>query len=149
MKKLSMIVSVLLVAVLALGMVGCSTYPSLEKAFEKEGYTVVEDVDNYVESYKKQAEEESIVLTPHVWSKIDGLASTVVIILEFNATEDMKKMYEESDTIKGFVSDVSKNEDVKEWQKAMEEAGYAKGNCLVFTINPLSVNAVTNIVKNA
>lgn len=149
MKKLSMIVSILLVAVLALGMVGCSTYPSLEKAFENEGYAVVEDVDKYVEGYKQQAEKDDIVLTPHVWAKADGLASTVVIILEFNATEDMKKMYEESDTIKGFISDVSKNDDVKEWQKAMEEAGYAKGNCLVFTINPLSLNAVTNIVKNA
>ncbi len=149
MKKLSMIVSILLVAVLALGMVGCSTYPSLEKAFENEGYAVVEDVDKYVEGYKQQAEKDDIVLTPHVWAKADGFVSTVVIILEFNATEDMKKMYEESDTIKGFISDVSKNDDVKEWQKAMEEAGYAKGNCLVFTINPLSLNAVTNIVKNA
>ena len=36
MKKLSVIVSVLLAVVLAFGLVGCSSYGTLKKAFEKE-----------------------------------------------------------------------------------------------------------------
>lgn len=149
MKKLSVIVSLLLVAILSLGMVGCSSYSSLKKAFEKEGYEVVEEIEDLTKEYKEQAEEDKIALTIHALKKVDGLASTVVFIFEFNATEDMKKMYDGSETIKGFVKDIKDNEDVEAWQKALEDAGYAKGNCLVFTVNPLSINDVTTIVKNA
>lgn len=149
MKKLSVIVSLLLVAVLSLGMFGCSSYPSLKKAFEKEGYTVVKEIEELTKDYKEEAETNDIALTMHALTKVDGLASTVVFIFEFNATEDMKKMYENSEAIKGAVKDVKDNEDVKEWQEAMENAGYAKGNCLIFTVNPLSVSDVTNIVKKA
>lgn len=147
MKKLSVIVSLLLVAILSFGMVGCSSYPSLEKAFEKEGFEVVKEVDEATKTFKEQAEKDEIVLTPHAMISTTAL----VFILEFNATEDMKKMYENSETVKGAVKDVSSNEDVKEWQKAMEEAGYAKGNCLVFTLSvvPGAVDKVKEIVKNA
>jgi len=149
MKKFAMIVSILLVAVLSVAMVGCSSYGSLKKAFEKEGYEEVTELEEYAESVKKEAEKDDLEVTLHAMKKVDGLKSTLVLIVEFKATEDMKKFYEDSETVKGFVKDVTDNEDVKAWQEAMENAGYAKGNCLVFTVNPLSINDVTNIVKNA
>lgn len=144
-----MIVSILLVAVLSVAMVGCSMYGSLKKAFEKEGYEEVTELEDVAENVKKEAKKDDLEVNLHAMKKNDGLKSTLVLIVEFKATEDMKKFYEDSETVKGFVKDVSNNEDVKAWQEAMENAGYAKGNCLVFTVNPLSINEVTNIVKNA
>lgn len=149
MKKFATLVSLVLVAILALGMTGCSSYGSLKKAFEKEGYEESAELEGYNDKIEAEAGKDDLAVTLHGLKKIDGLKSTVVLIVEFKATEDMKKFYEDSETVKGFVKDVSSNEDVKEWHKAMEDAGYAKGNCLVFTINPLSLNEVTNIVKNA
>lgn len=149
MKKFAMIVSILLVAVLSVAMVGCSMYGSLKKAFEKEGYEEVTELEDVAENVKKEAKKDDLEVNLHAMKKNDGLKSTLVLIVEFKATEDMKKFYEDSETVKGFVKDVSNNEDVKAWQEAMENAGYAKGNCLVFTVNPLSINEVTNIVKNA
>ena len=149
MKKFAMIVSILLVAVLSVAMVGCSMYGSLKKAFEKEGYEEVTELEDVAKKEKEEAKKDNLEVNLHAMKKVDGLKSTLVLIVEFKATEDMKKFYEDSETVKGFVKDVSDNEDVKAWQEAMENAGYAKGNCLVFTVNPLSINDVTNIVKNA
>ena len=101
------------------------------------------------ETIKEEAKKNDIVVTLHGMKKVKGLTSDLVLIVEFKATEDMNKFYENSETVKGLVKDVAKNEDVKEWQKAMENAGYAKGNCLVFSINPLNMNEVTSIVKGA
>ena len=149
MKKLSVIVSVLLAVVLAFGLVGCSSYGTLKKAFEKAGYEEVTELESVAETIKEEAKKNDIVVTLHGIKKVKGLTSDLVLIVEFKATEDMKKFYENSETVKGIVKDVAKNEDVKEWQKAMENAGYAKGNCLVFSINPLNMNEVTSIVKGA
>ena len=149
MKKLSVIVSVLLAVVLAFGLVGCSSYGTLKKAFEKEGYEVFTKLEEKAEKIQEEAKKDNIVVEIHPMKKSNGIASDIVLIVEFKATEDMKKFYENSETVKGLVKDVAKNEDVKEWQKAMENAGYAKGNCLVFSINPLNMNEVTSIVKGA
>ena len=149
MKKLSVIVSVLLAVVLAFGLVGCSSYGTLKKAFEKAGYEVFTKLEEKAEKIQEEAKKDNIVVEIHPMKKSNGIASDIVLIVEFKATEDMKKFYENSETVKGLVKDVAKNEDVKEWQKAMENAGYAKGNCLVFSINPLNMNEVTSIVKGA
>ena len=114
----------------------------------KEKISITIDSD-LLKELKEEAEKDELAVTLHGLKKVDGLKSTVVLILEFQATEDMKKLYEDSETVKGFVKDVSSSEDVKEWLKAMEDAGYAKGNCLVFTTNRSSAPDVINIVKNA
>lgn len=149
MKKLSVIVSVLLAVVLAFGLVGCSSYGTLKKAFEKAGYEEVTELESVAETIKEEAKKDDIVVTLHCMKKVKVLIPDLVLIVEFKATEDMKKFYENSETVKGLVKDVAKNEDVKEWQKAMENAGYAKGNCLVFPTDLLNLNEVTSIVKGA
>lgn len=145
MKKLSVLAALVLTIVMAMGLVACSSYGSLKKAFEKEGYAESQTLENIANTIKTEAEEDNLAITIHAMSK--GL--NVAVIVEFNSTEDMKKLYDESATIQGFVKDISSNEDAKAFQKALEDAGYAKGNCLVVPVNPLSINEITNIVKGA
>ena len=73
---------------------------------------------------------------------VNGLKSALII--EFKATEDMKKAYDDSATIQGFIKDVSANEDAQAFVKALEDAGYAKGNCLVLSLS----SEVQTIVKS-
>ena len=60
----------------------------------------------------------------------------------------MVEAYNESATIQGLVQDISENEDVNEVYNALEEAGYACGNCLCVPLAILSINEITNIVKS-
>lgn len=146
MKKLSKILMLCLVAILAFGLYGCgSSYNSLKKEFEKAGYTESEQFEKMGDAIREQAETQSLAITLHALTKDLNL----VLIIEFNSTEDMQKLYNESSTIQGFVKDIKENEDAKALKKSLEEEGYAKGNCLVLCTNPLCREEVTNIVKNA
>ena len=150
MKKLCAIAALCLAAVLSLVLVGCgSSYNALKKAFEKAGYTESETLESLAETIKEEAEKDSLSVTVHGMSKKDGVRTNFVMIIEFNSTEDMKKLYDESNTIQGLVKDIEENDSAKEFKDALEEAGFAKGNCLVISNNWLAVNEVTNIVKNA
>ncbi len=156
MKKLSVIVSLLLVVVLSLGMFGCSSYPSLKKAFEKEGYTEITAVEDAADKAKYEdikkisdelGAEGHVVFAEKEILKVEY--NVYAFILEFKATEDMKKAYDESETIKGLCKDVKDNEDVKEFVKTLEQNGLAKGNCLVVPLSLIYYTEITNIVKNA
>lgn len=150
MKKLCAIAALCLAAVLSLVLVGCgSSYGALKKAFEEAGYTESETLESFAETIKEEAEKDSLAVTVHGMSKVDGYQSNFVVIIEFNSTEDMKKLYDESNTIQGFVKDIEENENAEKFKDALEEAGFAKGNCLVLSWNALAMNEVTNIVKNA
>lgn len=150
MKKLCAIAALCLAAVLSLVLVGCgSSYGALKKAFEEAGYTESETLESIAETIKEEAEKDSLSVTMHGMSKADGLQSNFVMIIEFNSTEDMKKLYDESNAIQGLVKDIEENENAEEFKDALEEAGFAKGNCLVLSVNALAMNEVTNIVKNA
>jgi hypothetical protein len=66
----------------------------------------------------------------------------VVIVFEFKTTDDMMELYKESDTLKGFVSDVKADGTAKEFYDSLVEKGYANGNCMVFSTNPLAADDV-------
>ena len=149
MKKLSVVLALCIIVVMAMGLTACSSYNALKKAFENAGYTESETMEAIAEDIREEAESESLAITVHGMSKIDGLSTTFVLIVEFKSVEDMKKMFDESETVKGIIKDVQSNEDAKELQKTLENSGFAKGNCLVLPSNPLTLNEVTNIVKNA
>lgn len=148
MKKLAKILSLVLVLAMAtLALVGCSSYSSLKKAFEAKDYKENEKLETVAENIKKEIEKDDLVVTLHLMTKSNGITSALII--EFNSTEDMKKAYDDSETIKGLVKDISSNEDVTAFQKALEDAGYAKGNCLVVPLSVLYINEITTIVKEA
>lgn len=150
MKKLTKVLALVLVlATLAFTLVSCSTYSNVKKAFEKEGYTESTTLEDAAKKYKEEAEKENLAVTIHAFTKKSGLSSDIVLVYEFNATDDLKKAFNESETIKGFVKDVTSNEDVNAVYDALVNAGYVNGNCFVFSLNPLNMNEVTNIVKKA
>ena len=62
----------------------------------------------------------------------------------------MVKAYEDSETIKGFVKDVKNNEDAQKVYEALQDRGYAKGNCLVIPLSivPSTVSEIKEIVRS-
>ncbi len=138
MKKFySFIVAALLVAV-TLTLTGCSTYGGIQKAFEKAGYKVSEDVEKYASENKaaqEEAEKEGIRIYFHVFTKSTTVAglevpSDVVVIVEFDCSE---KEMEESETFKGLVKDAQKSDQVN-------------GNCVLVAYLD---KAAVDIFKNA
>jgi len=166
MKNLTKLMAMLLVMVTAFSLVACSSkYGALKKAFEKEGYAEYEDLEYWNKKFAEEtnAENGELAFTLHAFYKKSDVPSTgtivgtflkqliekkVVLVLEFKATKDMLEFYKESNTMQGVVKDIKENEDAQEFYKALVEAGYANGNCLVFTIG-LENNSVKEIVKKA
>lgn len=148
MKKIIRVLALSLVLFLTFGLVACSSYGKLEKAFTKNGYEVVENTSAVLNQYFTGKDKEKAT-SVHVLKKTDGLASAVVIIFEFNANDELVDFYKNSSTAQGFVKDVSNLEDVKKSYDALVDAGFVKGNCLVVPITLIGTNEVTNIVKNA
>ena len=150
MKKLTKIVSLALVLVMAVMMLascGGSKYPAIEKAFVDTGYennTTFTGVMNTIK--EEHAKEEYAVELHMLTKKSNGLTSAIVI--EFKSTKELVEYYESSATVQGLIKDVSENEDVNKMYNALVNAGYANGNCLVVPASILYINEITNIVKS-
>lgn len=140
MKKfLVAVCSVMLVALLALTMTGCSSYGKIEKAFVKEGYTVETDVEKYQDQLLKalnadSEEEAKSSCTIHLLVK-KGIIPDVAFIFEFNSTKELREKISESDTLKGMIKDA-------------QDSDLVKGNCILFPLS-LDVKSMTEIFKNA
>ncbi len=151
MKKLAKILTVALALVLCVTMFACSSYGKVERALANIGY---EKIESDKDAEKMESESE-IAVTTHVFSNKDSLALTeaykinVVIVFEFEATDEMKEFYADSETMQGFVKDVKDDGTAEEFYNALVEKGLANGNCLVISVNPLAYEDVTTAVKNA
>ena len=138
----------LLVAVLAMTFVltACgSSFKKVEKALTGIGYEKIESTSQA----DKYTQGTDVAVDATCFKKVDGLNTNIVIVLEFDATDDMKEFYADSDAFRGLVKDIKDEGTAEEFHTALENAGLAKGNCLVFSINPLENNAVTSAIKNA
>ena len=142
MKKFTKLLSLLLVFALALSVVACSSYGKVEKALEDIGYTVVENSDK-----EEQYKDDENVTNVHVFEKSTLLGKEYVIVLEFKSTEKLVEYFNESDTLKGFVSDLSKDEDVKAIHAKLEESGLVCENCLVFSLSLDFVDVMEKIAE--
>ena len=148
MKKSLKVLSLVLVLVMAvLTLASCSQYNALKSAFEKNGFEENAKLEDLAEKVKTELEKDELAVTLHLMTKKKSLASALII--EFKSTEDMKKAYDDSETIKGIMKDISKNDDVKEFVKTLEESGYVKGNCRVLPLPLAKPDDIKKIVKNA
>lgn len=141
-------VTALLIATLALCMflTACSSsFKKVEKALEDIGYEKIESTSEA----NKYTNGTDVAVDATCFKKVDGFKTNIVIVLEFKATDDMKEFYKDSDAFRGLVKDIKEDGTAKEFHEALEDAGFAKGNCLVFSINPLEFSAVTTAIKNA
>ncbi|MBR3863898.1 MAG: hypothetical protein IKJ19_02125 [Clostridia bacterium] len=152
MKKLTKLTALLLIVVSLLTVAACSSsYGKLKKAFEAEGYAEVQEMESITASMKEKLEQEAddkIAIEFHVMQKATGLINlSYVFVIEFNATEDLVEYIKGSETAQGFVKDVANDENVKAFYNSLVEAGYANGNCLVFSLT--DSEEVKDIVRNA
>ena len=141
-------VTALVVATLALCMflTACSSqFKKVQKALEGIGYEKIESTAKA----DKYTDQTDLAVDATCFSKIDGFNTNFVVVLEFNATEDIKEFYKDSDEFRAIVKNIKDDGTAEEFHAALEEAGLAKGNCLVFSLNPLEYNAVTTAIKNA
>ena len=150
MKKLTKIVSLALVLVMAVMMLAScsgSKYPAIEKAFVDAGYENNTTFTGVMNTIKEELAKDEYAVEIHMLTKkSNGLTSAIVI--EFKSTKELVEYYESSATVQGLIKDVSENEDVNKMYNALVNAGYANGNCLVLPASILYINEITNIVKS-
>lgn len=150
-KFAKILTSILLVVVLALTLTGCSSYGKVEKALKNIGYTAIESSDDA----DKIKGESEIAVTVHALTNKDSLSITevakinVVVVLEFKETKEMKDFYEDSDTLQGLVKDIKDDGTAEDFYNKLVEKGFAKGNCLIISINPIATSDVCDAIKNA
>ncbi len=145
MKKISIIATLLLVLAMAMGLAACSSYGAVKKAFENEGYSESQSMEGFTADIKKALEKDEISVNIHVMTKD---IVKIAMIIEFKSTQEMKDFYDNNEIVRTHVKNVTENEDVKAFQKSLEDAGYAKGNCLVLPAITC-ISEVTAIVKKA
>ena len=149
LKSLSLI---LVVALTLVFLAACSTFDDVKTALEEIGYTELTEKN---EDAEQMEEETDVAVEAHVFSNQNSLPVAeaykinFVIVYEFNATEDMIEFYKDSETMQGFIKDVQEAGRAEQFYKDLVEKGYANGNCLVLSTNPLSADAVKTAVKNA
>lgn len=149
MKKLTKIVSLALVLVMAVMMLAScgSKYSAIEKAFVDAGYENNTTFTGVMNTIKEELAKEEYAVELHMLTKkSNGLTSAIVI--EFKSTKELVEYYESSATVQGLIKDVSENEDVNKMYNALVNAGYANGNCLVVPASILYINEITSIVKS-
>lgn len=124
MKKKSVLFTCILLAVtMIMVLCGCSTYGSVKKAYEKEGYTENSDLEAYqAQVVEALGEDFKDVCSVHLMVK-DTIK--VALILEFKSTKEMEEQINESEKLKGMIKDVQKSDLVS-------------GNCVLLFYTPLT-----------
>ena len=138
MKKTVKILALTLALVLCtLALVSCSTFPSIQKSFENNGYELQGEGKTGSFSYEgkeisytvytfqlKKAEEDGGLLD----NIIGGITQTLstAIVWEFATNADLQKAIESSEEIKTVLKDA-------------ETSDYVNGNCVLMTVNPDAV----------
>ena len=154
MKKSIRLLTFLLVLTIAITLVGCSSFNSVNKALEEVGYAKIES-DKSAEDAKKEAEDSEYAIKVHLYSNAGSISAlelvklNIVMVFEFKATQDMKDYYEQSDTLQGLIKDIQEDGSAEEFYNKLVEKGYANGNCLVISTNPLSADEVKTAIKGA
>ena len=124
MKKRSLSAILLaLIAALAITLLcGCSSYSKIRRAYEAEGYTESENVESYqAQIVEALGEDFESVCSVHLMA--DGLK--VALILEFSSTQEMEDAINDSESLKGLISDIQKSD-------------YVSGNCVLLFYTPLT-----------
>ena len=137
MKKTVKIIALTMALVLCLlALVSCSTFSSIQKNFEKNGYELQgegktgsfsyegKEISYTVYTFQVKKEEDGGVLD----NIIGGITQTLstAIVWEFATNADLEKAIEN-------------NEDIKALLKDANATDYVNGNCVLMTVNPDAV----------
>ena len=126
MKKiLSTFLALVMVALMLVSLVSCSSYGAIERDFEKEGWVLKSE-----ESGEIKTDKGVITYTIHTFQPendggiLGSITSAVktAVIWEFASEVDLEEAIGESATLKGLITDL-KNSD------------YVNGNCVLVTVS--------------
>lgn len=119
MKKSPALVIGVLIALISL-FCGCSAYMGIRDAFEKEGYEVSKETEEYASLIEEMIGDDENV-TVHVFRKNLSYA----VVAEFASNEALEDAVKESEALQGLISDLKRSE-------------YVSGNCVLLAYAPLS-----------
>lgn len=137
MKKFTQVLAAVMALALLVFASGCSNFNKIQKAYEKNEYTLNENVEQFASDLYAAAmdeetmEEMDIKLYFHVFVK-NGSFLNFVVVLEFDCSKEKMKEYME-------------DEDVKNAFIEAQENDYINGSC-VFLYGD---SAALEIFKNA
>ena len=146
MKKLLKLSTLLLTLVLLFNFAACSSFGKVEKALKGAGYAKIEIEENDVYN---EAKDDERVTNVHLFSNKDSLSGielaklTIVVVIEFRATDELVDYFKESDTLKGLVKDIKEDGTADEIYNALKTAGLVHENCIVA---PLGLDVI-NVLK--
>lgn len=145
MKKLVKSLLFVLVVVLSLGLVACSGFNKVEKTLNGLGY--YESGIQY-EDLRKIDDETNVEVKRVLFT---NLSKGSVMVFEFESVEDMKECYDDSETLKLYLTGLSEHMSAKDFHNTLTKQGYAKKNCLVvpITIIPEEKSNILNAIKKA
>ena len=148
MKKLLKLSTLLLVIAMLFNLVACSSFGKIQKALEDAGYAIIENKDNAV---TQEAENDERVANLHVFTNAQSLSAlellkiTIVVVIEFKATQDLVEYFKDSATLQGIVADVKEDGTVDEIYAELKNAGLACENCIVAPIGADASNVLSKI----
>lgn len=140
MKTTMRLVAIMLLAVMVLSLVACSSFEGIKENFEKNGYEYLDDLssDSTAKTITGELQRGGISCTAHLFkvkiSEIPLLGTDIneyALVLEFDSDEDMEAAILNSATIKGFVTDIQNSELVNK-------------NCMLI---PLGLTEASNMIK--
>ena len=149
MKKILKLSALLLTIMMMLNLVACSSFSKVKSALEDAGYAIVTNEENNV---SKEAKNDERVTNLHVFTNAQSLTAlevlkvTIVVVIEFKATEELVEYFQESDTLQGLVTDIKEDGTADEIYAELKAAGLVHKNCIVAPIG-LDATNVLNIIK--
>ena len=134
MKIFTRILALVLLSVMVLSLVACSTYSTILKNFEEAGYTELKDEENSsVKTITAELEKGNLTCDVHFLRKEGGILDTRnVIILEFASDKALLEAIEESATLSGMIQDAQNSQ-------------FVNGNCVLL---PLLSAIVDSAIRN-
>ena len=139
MKTFVRVIAMVILSIMVLSLVACSSFGGIKSSFEKNGYTYVENAnsDSTAKKITAEMEQGEISCTPHLFKgEGKGLfgGDVYAFVLEFDSDADMNKAIEESGTISGLIKDVQKSDLVKR-------------NCLLIPISLTQIDEMIEIFQ--
>ena len=139
MKKFKSVIAIVLALTMVFALCGCNKLPDIQKAFEAEGYEldnnsiIAAGLNKFVEIAAEVVAEEGETAEEVVKSYVFKSGLKFGLVIEFKNTEDLQKFYaESSESLKGFVKDMS-------------ETDFMNGNCILISVS----SEMYDIFKNA
>lgn len=113
--KFTKIIALALLAVMALSLVACSAYGTIEKNLEAIGYIEVEGEDGTAKTITQELEEGNLSCTVHLLTEEGAFGvQKKVIILEFASDKELTEAIETSGTLSGIIQDAQKSQIVRD-----------------------------------